>query len=329
MLNLKKVGIITMNSVLLFEDDKNHLEILQSVLNSKLGLSVTPVKSYTELKNRIDEKLKKGQWFDYVMLDVDLSLAGETMSGIDIYYRICKEYPNEIYIIYTSRPLDSLRRDFNRLSLENVELLVLENISDSSNLLHLKNQIKNELMSKFIYTKRNTAFLVSGRNSKKNRIISNILRKCFGLKIINWNMAIKFASAKIPDPKNYIFDIVLAGIENSYLTIVLFTDDEKVELRNEFWNKEEKRNPTKSVIGSQSRKNVYIEAGYALGKRPNRTLFIEWPDDPANFLSASDFEGIYVLRYDDTPTSRYNLKERLLNVRADLKLASKWKTLKV
>ena len=163
-----------------------------------------------------------------------------------------------------------------------------------------------------------------GRNYDKKEKIQKVIEKGFGLDIVDW----EHARARVSDAKrDYIFEIVMKGIELSQVTLVLFTDDEEVEMRSKFLDKSDKLEISfkdRRKRRRQARPNVYIEAGYALGVRPNRTIFLEWPDDLSVFSSPSDFQGIHVIKYNDTPESRKILKNRLECARCLLNLDPGW-----
>jgi hypothetical protein len=50
----------------------------------------------------------------------------------------------------------------------------------------------------------------------------------------------------------------------------------------------------------------YGGAGYAIGKRPKKTVFLEWVDERRKFESPSDFAGVNVVRFDGGEESRRN-----------------------
>lgn len=171
----------------------------------------------------------------------------------------------------------------------------------------------------------NKLFIVHGRNQDKERKIRKLLTRGFGLEVVDWEDARRNARSQ----RDYIFDIVLSGIQMSHATLALFRDDEVVELRKKFRAIDDIDGALKGEKRRQSRPNVYIEAGYAIGVRPKRTIFVEWPDRKKYFVSPSDFQGIHALRFENTPEGREALRSRLEDARCRLSLASNWKNMRL
>ena len=224
-----------------------------------------------------------------------------------------REYPNETYIIYSKTFIDDFKKDIVRLSKFGVKFMLFDDaMSDES--------LSLQMIQTIPFAEPNKIFLVHGRNMEKKGMISKLLgKKGFGLDVTDWDDAIE----RVAGDKRTIWNIVLQGINMSYLTLVLFTDDEDVKLKKALSGRDHRT----AIKRAQSRPNVFIEAGYAMGIRPLRTIFLEWADDPSGFQQASDFAGIDVVRYDDSKESREQLKRRLEIARCLLKVNRNWKTM--
>src|SRR5260221_3681391 len=120
--------------------------------------------------------------------------------------------------------------------------------------------------------------------------------------------------------------MVLKGIELSQASGLLSTNDKTAILRRDLRLRSDK---TLEKERRQSRPNVYVEAGYARGLRPNRTLFVEWPTNQKSFLGPSDFAGIHTIRFDGQRRSRELLKRRLEFARCELSLSPAWASMKL
>jgi len=306
--------------VLICDDDPNQYGILSTYLERE-GFHCDPrVDRFEDLRSKIIDSYRLRQWYSFIMIDIDLSKSGEQYTGIDCYSHLSAEFPGEAYVIYTSEDVNPFRQKMNRLLYRDVELVLLEKLIDKEDIrFYLKRIVQEHNYSKI--------FIVQGRNDEKVGKISRLLTKGFGLEVIAW----QDARDQVRSDHKSVFDIVLAGIEMSACTLVLLTDDEEVELRSEFRIKsdfEENRGKA-GEKRRQARPNVYIEAGYAFGRRPNRTVFVEWPDRIDLFEAPSDWGGIYTVRFDDGPQSREHLKRVLENARCQLKPRKDWKSMKV
>ncbi len=126
-------------------------------------------------------------------------------------------------------------------------------------------------------------FLVHGRNIKAASWIRSCLTQ-IGMRTIEWDQAIHLTGSASP----YILDTVRSGMSAANATIVLFTGDEEVKLRQELRQPGETENE-----GYQSRPNVWLEAGIALAIDRERTIFIEY----GNCRGASDLGDVQFIRY--------------------------------
>lgn len=273
------------------------------------------IKNEDELLEALRKANENRNWYDFVMIDIDLRESGEVNNGIQVYFSVVHEYPDETYIIYSSQDIDEVRKQINRLMYRDVQLVLLDEVINKNNIRYHLNRLIQAIP-------RNRLFLVHGRNHNKRDKITKLLKDYFRLEIVQWEDARERAQSV----RNYIYDIVMKGIEMSHLTLVLFTDDEEVELRNKLCGPDDHERRTINMKRRQSRSNVYIEAGYAMGIRPNRTIFIEWPDRVKYFESPSDFAGMHTIRYKDTPEDRETLKRRLEAARCKFEPKRGWKT---
>jgi len=305
-----------MNSkVIILDDKRDQFNKLKAYLTTE-GYTCMLVQHRNDLITNLKNAQRSGDWYDFVMIDFDLSVIDSTDNGISVYESISHDFPNETYIIYTSQDRDSFRTAIDRLRYRDVELVILDEVLKKKNIrLSLVRLLQQKQIS-------NSVFLVHGRNVEKANKVKKLLSDGFGLDVLSWNDAIRVAQNE-----KYIFEIVLKGINESHLTVVLFTDDEALELRPDLLKPEDLESIVPGLKRWQSRPNVYIEAGYAMGIRPKRTLFVEWLDNSQHFSYASDFAGMHTVRFTDSPAKRSELKERLEITRCKLNLQPAWATM--
>jgi predicted nucleotide-binding protein len=306
--------------VLVFDDDVDSYDNLAQVFH-KLGFIADHVTSIAMLRERLSAACKYKEWYQFIMIDLDLTKLGvPDIDGEKVYRMLKPDYNEENYILYSKYYSDSYRQIVSRLAIEKVPLILCDRFLTEDSLMM-------SLAPMMGYADPRYVFLVHGRNSLKTNQMESLLHKAYGLEVVNWEAAVEAT----PGGRNYNYEIVLKGIELSHVTVVLFTDDEVVSLRKKY-----RVNPKEDVNSfddknarRQARSNVYIEAGYAIGVRPKRTIFVEWPDRAAGFDSPSDFDGMNVIRYADTPEGREKLRSRLEAARCVMKLHKQWKGLKL
>jgi hypothetical protein len=96
-----------------------------------------------------------------------------------------------------------------------------------------------------------------------------------------------------------------AAFSQAQAVVVLSTPDDIAYLRRDLASEGDPENET-SPRG-QARPNVFYEAGMAMGRFPNRTIFVE----AGTMRPASDLEGIHAVRLGEGPECRRDLAKRL------------------
>jgi predicted nucleotide-binding protein len=301
--------------VLVCDDDAKKYGKLKRYLESEGFVCDDRVETQGEVEQALRRAQEKREWYQIVMLDMDLSMGAEPgTNGAQLYFNLLHEFPNETYVIYSSQDADQFRVEINRLMYRDVKFVLLDGLLREKNIrLHLESLVSR--------TDPTRVFLVHGRNHKRKDGLVKLLTKGFGLEVVGWEDARERASSR----RDYIFEIVMKGIEMSHVTVVLFTDDELVELKKSLQSPADKGS---SQERRQARANVYIEAGYAMGVRPGRTIFVEWPmKGRFDFTSPSDFSGLHTIRFNGDKGSKAVLKRRLEAARCTLTAAADWETM--
>jgi len=294
--------------ILLCDDSSENYGKLKAYLENE-GFEVSErVDTEEGVRSVLRQATESRQFFHLVMLDIELGRGRP--SGIDVYFRLLPDFPNESFVIYSSADVEAFRSELSRLMYRDVVIVLLEEILQRSIHLHLQRVIRQ--------TDPRQVFFVHGRHRTKNTRMRALLHDLLGLGIVEWEDARERVAGR-----DYIYEIVLRGMEMSHATVVLFTDEEEVRLNKSL------RRAGESEPRRQSRPNVYIEAGYAFGVRPKRTLLVEWPRSPRNFATPSDFSGVHTVRFEDTPRGRRVLRARLESARCLLNPVADWETAKL
>jgi predicted nucleotide-binding protein len=157
---------------------------------------------------------------------------------------------------------------------------------------------------------KSRVFVIHGRNEAIRRALFDFLR-AIDLKPIEWSEAVTLTGT----PSPFIGDILDAAMGYAQAIIVLFTGDDLVRLKDEFlWINdpayERKTTP-------QSRPNVIFEAGWALGKYPERTILVQ----VGTLRPFSDIAGRHFIRLRNSSKSRQELAQRLKLAGCDVDLS--------
>jgi predicted nucleotide-binding protein len=145
-----------------------------------------------------------------------------------------------------------------------------------------------------------SVFVVHGRNGTVRRAMFDFLR-ALGLSPIEWDEAVAMTGQGAP----YTGYAIDAAFSNAHAAVILITGDDLACLKPEFISEDDddsERKPT-----PQARPNVLFEMGLAFGRKPDRTIIVEF----GKTRLMSDTLGRNVIRFSDTPEFRQKLAARL------------------
>ena len=152
-----------------------------------------------------------------------------------------------------------------------------------------------------ISMKSKKVFIIHGRDKKAYDQFVAFLTS-LRLDPIEWDQAIGYTNK----PSPYIGEIIEAGFEESQAIIVLLTPDEKVRLKKEL-----QHDKSDSTERFQPRPNVIFEAGFALAKYPQQTIFVQMGKLEIDDLW-SDIHGRHSIMLNNDVDSRRALINRLI-----------------
>lgn len=200
--------------------------------------------------------------------------------------------------------------ELNILSYQNIETKVKafdklkrNGVIDSIKNLTLKYRIKGK--GKIMNGKERKVFVIYGRNLHLKEQLFLFLSAA-RLDPFEWEQAVRLTGKGSPT----ILEVIQAGMEHSQAIIALYSDDEKVELREELCGGKSNEE------GYQPRPNVIFESGLAYGMYPENTVLIRH----GVVRDFSDVSGLHYLNLDDSLESRQNILTRLnsLGCKADI-----------
>lgn len=145
--------------------------------------------------------------------------------------------------------------------------------------------------------KSNTVFVVHGRDLAARDSMFAFLTSV-GLRPMEWNQAVALTGEGSP----YTGRVLDVALDAAQAVVVLFTPDEYVVLRPELAESD-----ADAATALQARPNVIFEAGMALAKSEQRTIFVEF----GAHRTFSDIGGRHQIRLGDTPQKRNDLLQRL------------------
>jgi predicted nucleotide-binding protein len=148
---------------------------------------------------------------------------------------------------------------------------------------------------------KSSVFVVYGRSDALRHSIFDFLR-AIGLKPIEWNQALRMTGAPAP----FVGDIVEAAMQHAQAMLIIFTGDDEARLKDEYLNLND---PSyEKIFTTQPRPNVIFESGLALGRYPERTIFVQ----VGILRPFSDIAGRHLIRLDNSVKARQELAQRLM-----------------
>jgi predicted nucleotide-binding protein len=144
-----------------------------------------------------------------------------------------------------------------------------------------------------------SVFVVHGRNRGARDSLFSFLR-ALHLRPLEWGTLISDTGQASPR----IDDVLSAAFRQARAVLVLFTPDDRAQLRDEYGD-----GPSDAATqpADQARANVLFEAGIAMGRDPDRTVLVEL----GQVRPFSDLAGRHVLRLNNTSQKRHELVQRL------------------
>ena len=143
-------------------------------------------------------------------------------------------------------------------------------------------------------------FVVHGRNMAARDALFAFLR-AIGLHPLEWSEAVQATGKPLP----YIGEILDVAFSEAHAVVVLLTPDDEARLQEHLWDDDEP--PQETELIGQARPNVLFEAGMAMGRWGDRTVFVEF----GTLRPFSDVAGRHTIRIDGTSKRRQELAKRL------------------
>jgi predicted nucleotide-binding protein with TIR-like domain len=143
-------------------------------------------------------------------------------------------------------------------------------------------------------------FVIHGRDERLRKAMFDFLR-ALGLKPLEWSEAVSLTGVASP----YVGQVLDVAFAHAQAVVVLMTPDDEVRLREDLQRKEDAHHERE--LTGQARPNVLFEAGMALARHPERTLFIE----VGKLRPFSDIGGRHVIRLDNSFPNRQEVATRL------------------
>ena len=149
--------------------------------------------------------------------------------------------------------------------------------------------------------KRQSVYIVEGKNGKETKRIEELLQNTFGLHCLT-----KQDVAGSTGGSSFIGDILNVAFEKAQAVIVLLTPEENVRLRQKFWRTNE--DVLETEFHPQPTQEQIFEAGYAFGKFPQRTILIR----TGEIRPMSDIVGRFILSKEEVTPPAIQLRDNLL-----------------
>ena len=159
---------------------------------------------------------------------------------------------------------------------------------------------RSDLSSEETMPDQRKVFVVHGRNERLRREMFSFLR-AIGLEPMEWSLVLKLTGKGAP----YIGEILDAAFDHAQAIVVMLTPDDEVRLLPELCSAHDP--PDEREFRLQARPNVLFEAGMAVARSPDRTLFVQI----GAVKPFSDIAGRHLIRLTNAPDRRQEFAERL------------------
>lgn len=156
-------------------------------------------------------------------------------------------------------------------------------------------------------TKGKTIFVVHGRDQALRESMFALLR-ALQLEPLEWDQAIR-AARRGANP--FVGDVIDRVMDQAQAVLVLFSPDDLVQLKEQFIGIGDR---DEGKPQGQARPNVIFEAGLAMGRHQEKTLFVQVGD----VKPFSDIGGRHMLHFNGSPGSRNALVGRLQMLHCDM-----------
>ena len=161
---------------------------------------------------------------------------------------------------------------------------------------------------------KKTIFVVHGRNTKIKDSMFAFLKE-IGLKPLEWDKGVTLTGEGTP----YTGNVIEKMLNKAQAIVVLLTPDDEARLKEEFQGENEPEYET--ILTGQARPNVIFEAGMGFGRKPNKTILIEF----GNLRKISDITGRHTVRLDNSKKMRERLIKRIRDAGCDFDhLTTNW-----
>lgn len=147
---------------------------------------------------------------------------------------------------------------------------------------------------------RRSVMVVNGRDGINAAALFTFLR-AIGLRPLEWSKLVGAANSGAP----YIGQVLDEAFAGAQAVVILQTPDDIAYLRPELVPEGDPENEL--APRGQARPNVFFEAGMAIGRFPQRTVFVEI----GAMRAASDLAGRHAVRIDSGAEWRLDLAKRL------------------
>jgi len=145
-------------------------------------------------------------------------------------------------------------------------------------------------------------FVVHGRDHNLRKSLFDFLR-AIGLNPIEWRTALQLT--KKPSP--FVAEILDAAFANAAAIVVLLSPDDEAKLKDCFLSAGDSE--YERILTGQARPNVLFEAGMAIGRRQERTVFVQ----VGKMRPFSDIAGVHIVHLDNSAEKRLELITKLRN----------------
>lgn len=282
--------------------DSSNWKTIQGIINQMFQYIYKTISKDNIIVSSFKNDNKK--WEDYINTPTGWMMPSSEEESMSFSYNIYESIANNGYEMAMNLYTADADESINNMNNDFLEYfgMALEKIDETE-----KENLEIKMDEQKVDT--NKVFVVHGRNEKLRRSMFNFLRS-ISLNPLEWSDLILDTKKGSP----YIGEILDIAFSKAQSVIVLLSPDDEVKLKEEYQN-ETDDDFEKEVFG-QARPNVLFEGGMAMGRNPERTIFVQ----VGKIRPFSDIVGRHIIKLDNDIGKRQDLANRLKKAGCNINL---------
>lgn len=281
---------------------EQYLKKISASSHRTIQANISQLFAYIEKQISIDntkfkqyESDRKSKWNSWSSDNGNWEMPIDADEARSLSWNLYKETAVDGYEIPLNMYFDTLDISINEFNSD-----FLDHFYQAIQEINTLEAVDNMSITKEVSVDSNVVFVVYGRNENIRKSMFNFLRS-IGLSPLEWRSLLLKTGKASP----YIGEVLETAFTTAQAVVVILTPDDEVKLKDEFITETDEI-IEKNIMG-QARPNVLFEGGMAMGRHPDRTIFVQ----VGNVKSFSDILGRHLIKLNNSTEVRQDLANRL------------------